>query len=137
MWFKKAREEEDREEGVQGVRGSGEKKEEREEEESEFEAVLFIPHTPKEELRKNIQRREDQLSQALGVRRVKVVERGGISLEHILCDKNPWSKKWCGRNECRVCRKGEGQLGKCRKEGVVYQVECGKCKEEGKRKGGV
>ena len=89
MWFKKAREEEDREEGVQGVRGSGEKKEEREEEESEFEAVLFIPHTPKEELRKNIQRREDQLSQALGVRRVKVVERGGISLEHILCDKNP------------------------------------------------
>ena len=73
----------------------------------------------KEELRKKMQAKEDELSRVLGVKRVKVVERGGTSLEHILFDMNPWSKRWCGREDCRVCKRGEGQLEKCRKEGVV------------------
>ena len=35
---------------------------------------------------KKIQVSEDELSSVLGVKRVKVVERGGTSLEHVLCD---------------------------------------------------
>ena len=65
-------------------------------------------------------------------RRVKFVERGGETLKDKLCRNNPWSKVKCGRELCITCPSSkEGMGGECRKEGVVYEITCMKCKEEG------
>ena len=68
-------------------------KREMEEWEKDPEAVVFIAHTPGGELRKRLQAEEDQLAKTLGMRKVKFVERGGKSLQSILCVSNPWKKK--------------------------------------------
>ena len=102
-----------------------------EEWEKEPEAVIFIAYTPNGELRKRLQREEDGLAKTLGTRRVKFVERGGKSLQSLLCNSNPWAKKHCG-SVCPICDSGD--LGKCRSESVVYEIRCSLCEKRGKRK---
>ena len=93
--------------------------------------MVFIPHTPSGELRKQLQEEEYKLAKVLGTRRVKFVERGGRSLQSILCVSNPWGKRHCGR-KCPMCDNGD--LGKCRKESVVYEIKCVVCEKVGKRR---
>ena len=99
--------------------------------EKEPEAVVFVAHTPGGELRKILQKNDDELAETLGTRRVKFVERGGTSLQAILCQSNPWGKKHCNR-VCHMCDNGD--LGNCRVESVVYEIRCDVCEREGKRR---
>ena len=96
------------------------------------EVVVFIPHTPGGILKERLQRRDEKMREAMGMRKVKFVERGGRSLQGLLCRSNPWREKKCGGKDCLVCQ--TEAKGKCRVESVVYEVECGKCKGEGKRR---
>ena len=70
--------------------------------------------------------------QTLKLKRVKFVERGGNSIQGILCRSNPWKEKKCGDGECMVCR--TEVKGDCRVESVVYEVKYTKCEVEGKRR---
>ena len=90
--------------------------------------MIFIPHTPKGELRKLLQEEDDKLTKMLGMKRVRFVERGGVSIASILCRSNPWREQMCQRKGCQICRGGKG--GECRVESVVYQIQCMVCKEE-------
>ena len=93
--------------------------------------MLCHTHTPEGILKKRLQERDAKMVEAMGVRKVKFVERGGRSIQGILCQSNPWKAKQCGGRDCMVC-KTEAK-GDCRVESVVYQVDCAKCEKEGKR----
>ena len=60
------------------------------------EVVVFIPHTPNGILKERIQEKDRKMVEAMGMRRIKFVERGGRSLQRILCRSNPWREKKCG-----------------------------------------
>ena len=60
------------------------------------EVVVFVPHTPEGILKKRLQERDAKMVEAMGVRKVKFVERGGRSIQGILCQSNPWKAKQCG-----------------------------------------
>jgi hypothetical protein len=81
-------------------------------------------------LRKRLQSEDDRLVETMGSRRIKFVERGGRTLESLLCRTNPWKERHCGREGCVICRSGKG--GQCRTESVVYEVKCGQCEREGR-----
>ena len=63
-------------------------------------------------------------------RRVKFVERGGVTVKDLLVRNNPWGKVKCGRDKCMSCPWSK-EGGECRQESVVYQIECVRCKGEG------
>ena len=82
-------------------------------------------YTPDGILKRRLQERDTKMVESMGLRKVKFIERGGRSVQGILCKSNPWKEKECGGKDCLVC-KTEAK-GECRVELVVYQVECGKC----------
>ena len=99
--------------------------------EKEPEAVVFIAHTPGGELKKIPLKNYDELAETLGTRCVKFVERGGTSLQAIICQSNPWEKSHC-RRVCHMCDNGD--LGSCRAESVCYEIRCAVCEKEGQRR---
>ena len=55
--------------------------------------------------------------------KIRIVEKGGISLKRILHRSDPLSDNKC---KCLICKtKG----GKCRREGVVYEIKCETCND--------
>ena len=80
-------------------------------------------------MRKQLQKEDDNIVKTMGSRRIKFVERGGKSLESLLCKTNPWKDVHCGRGDCVICRSGKG--GQCRTESCVYEVKCLQCEEKG------
>ena len=81
-WYKKRG---DNKNGGEKKRGKTDKrKREMSDVEKEVEAVMFVPATPDGELAKTIQEADDKLREGSGERRVKVVERGGVSEREIM-----------------------------------------------------
>lgn len=100
--------------------------------EKEVETVLFLPRTRDSKLSKKIQAVDDKFAKLQGMKRIKVVERVGRKLESILMRNDPWGGNECRRQECGICGGGEdGKKGRCLREGIVYSIECLKCKREG------
>ena len=97
-----------RNEGVKGEKG----KEQREKVKEDPEVVVFIPHTPNGILKARLQEKDMRMREAMGMKKVKFVERGGRSLQGILCRSNPWREKKCGGKDCLVCQ--TEAKGKCR-----------------------
>ena len=64
------------------------------------------------------------------VGRVRIVERAGPKLKNLLCNKAPWKKTWCEREECQPCKSSPGS---CRAVNVVYSITCQTCKANGKK----
>merc|ERR1712239_3312 len=62
--------------------------------------------------------------------KLKMVERGGLMLKHILTNSDPWKDRPCDHPKCSTC-KGE-HPGTCRIRSVVYSNTCLKCKTLGK-----
>ena len=56
--------------------------------------VVFVPRTPQRKLLQELRKCETDIQKVLG-RKVRMVERAGVKLEHILCGKNPWKKMLC------------------------------------------
>ena len=96
------------------------------------EVVVFIPHTPDGVLKRRLQEKDQKMVEAMGMRRVKFVERGGRSLQGLLCRSNPWREKGCGDVKCLVCR--SEVKGDCRVESVVYEIKCTLCEREGRKR---
>ena len=93
------------------------------------ESIVFVPHTPGGDLRKEVQEEEDRISGSSKFGKVKVIERLGNSLIHSLGNKAPWRNEACGR-ECVPC---QSKPGSCRKRNCTYQILCNICTKEENR----
>ena len=82
-----------------------------------FDSVIFIPSTPKGELK----RLYHHAIRSSGLR-IKVVERTGRTLKSELQRSNPFKRDNCGRADCFVCT--SGGKGNCETESVTYVVCC-------------
>ena len=88
------------------------------------ETVIFVPATPGGELKRRYQKVIEDTKV-----RVAVAEVPGSNLKRMIQRSDPFSQKTCGDQEkCMVCVDGDG--GRCRSEGVTYEVSCKGC--EGK-----
>ena len=86
------------------------------------ETVIFVPATPGGELKKRYQK---LISDAKV--KVAVAEVPGASIKRRLQKSDPFKEKKCkDPSECMVCS-GEGKGGKCRNEGVTYEIRCKGC----------
>jgi len=83
------------------------------------ESVLFVPATPKSELKKLYEEviKKSKLE-------IKVAERGGTSLVHKLKRNDALESNTC---ECAICKTNPQGKGLCRLEGVVYCLTCDEC----------
>ena len=89
-----------------------------------YDVPLFVPHTPGGELARRMRTKEAENNQGRRVR-VKIVEKGGVTLEQKLRRSNPWSGGPCGRAQCFPCMREGG--GDCWVEGVAYSLWCLEC----------
>ena len=83
------------------------------------ESVIFVPCTPKEELKKEYE--QEILRSGF---RIKVVERSGTKIKDVLHKKDPFKKKECEREDCFVCRSGGKGKSMCNKENIKYTITC-------------
>lgn len=87
-----------------------------------YESVVFIPATPKSELKKTY----DTIIGESDVK-IRVVEKSGKTLKQVLHKTNPFPKPKCNDpNQCLVCSNQEGK-GNCRKENITYNIQCTEC----------
>ena len=88
-----------------------------------YESVVFIPTTPKSELK----RMYETIIQNSKVK-IKVIERRGTILKNILQKSRPLGEIKCEKqDECMVCK--HKSKGDCRKENVTYEISCSKCEK--------
>ena len=115
-----------------------------------FKMTLLVPYTVGACLKDSIQAAEDKFVSLVGGGRVRVVEKGGDVLAHLLTRNDPWaSKRTCGDHKCDTCRsrmwlKEEKKNAKksgvplpeallqkkstqCRREGTNYSLQCLDC----------
>ena len=74
----------------------------------EYETVLFVPYTPDGALATALRAYEKKRG---AKKRIRIVERAGISLKSKLFSTNPWSKEGCVRTGCFPCLPGGGTAG--------------------------
>ena len=87
-------------------------------------SVVFIPATPGSELK----RRYEAAIQQCRVG-IKVVETSGRTIKSVVQRSDPFKRARCvDKENCMMC-KVEGNEGRCRKASVVYEIECGECKD--------
>ena len=120
--------------GVKRKRNKDNRKETTEEKEGtekEPITVLFVPRTPQGELAKLIKQKEEEIRK-LTTHRIRIVERNGTKIEHILTKPDPFGVEKCQKDTCLVCLTDEKEKGRCKTKNVVYKIECKICKKEGK-----
>ena len=82
---------------------------------------MFIPATPKSELKK---RYEDEIKKSKI--KIRVVEKAGSSLKDILQKSDPLGDRECTDPEnCFIC--STGGKGNCRRENITYKIKCDYC----------
>ena len=59
-----------------------------------YDTIVFVPPTPGSKLAKMMQRREAEINKASDTR-IKIVEKGGIKLKHIISTRNPFPPAPC------------------------------------------
>ena len=101
------------------------------EEERDPITVLFVPRTPGGELANQLKKKEEELGK-LTTHRIRIVERNGEKLEHILTKPDPFGQEKCKKETCLLCRTDEKEMGKCKKKNIVYKIECRLCLKQGK-----
>ena len=92
------------------------------------ETVLFVTATPNSELCNNIKERL-RMSKIP----VRVAEKAGVKLCHLLMRTNPHKQMTCNRLDCMPCTtRDEEDKGSsnCEKEGVTYSLQCQHCPSE-------
>ena len=78
-------------------------------------AILFVPRTRNGELAAKLRLKEQELNK-FTKQKVKIIERNGKRVEHILCKSDPIGDNLCGRTECLMCETSEKDIGHCRKK---------------------
>ena len=91
------------------------------------ETAMFIPITKNSRL-KNMLQEEERKHKGFGT--VRYVERGGTTIERLLHTKDPWAGD-CKRPDCFLCT--TGKPGACMKQGLVYNIMCMICSENGRK----
>ena len=85
-----------------------------------FTSILFVPPTPRGELAKMLKKREVELNKNSDMN-IRIVERGGPKMKHILVKKNPFPPKKCDINFCPFCNEDKN-IEICSKTGFNVQV---------------
>ena len=83
-----------------------------------FESVLFVPPTPDGELKRMCQERIMESGYM-----IRVVEKTGRKLKHLIQRTNPFKQARCERDDCFPCN--SGSTGDCEKESITYRINCG------------
>ena len=85
---------------------------------------MFIPHTKSSALANVLREKENKLTEVTG-NKVKIVERAGAKLEHVLTGKDPWKGADCGRKNCLLCNTkiitGKETTKDCTKRNIVMK----------------
>ena len=90
----------------------------------ENESVIFIPSTPRGELKKMFL---ESIRKA-GVR-IAVAEVPGRNVKRRVQRSDPFQDNVCeDKDKCMICKNENGR-GMCRRTGVTYEVECKECGE--------
>ena len=85
------------------------------------ETVIFIPATPRSELKTRMKEVIDRAEV-----KIAIAEVPGRNIKNILQRSDPFRSSKCRNDdECLVCRNSEG--GRCRTDGVTYEVKCKRC----------
>ena len=95
------------------------------------EGVLFVPHTPKGELKRRLQDIEDKALATRKTGRIKMVERGGDTIFSKIGNPAPWKRQHCGGEGCAPCNTKEGS---CKELNITYRITCLPCKSEGQNR---
>ena len=61
---------------------------------------------------------------------IKIQEKAGSKLQHILSNTDPWSGSQCGRVDCTTCSQDREKLPDCTKRNLVYESRCAVCNKE-------
>ena len=70
------------------------------------ECVVFVPATPGSKLRDILQRKDDELSEMLGIPGLKFVEKGGRMILDRIGLNDPWkTETFCQRTDCLHCQR--------------------------------
>ena len=107
--------------------GKGEKKRQ----DREPTTVMFVPRTKGGELAKLLKQKEEELGRVTS-QRVRIVERFGERLEHILTKPDPFGDSKCEKTNCLMCLTSKKEGGRCKKTNLVYKIECTICKTQGR-----
>ena len=89
-----------------------------------MDAVMFVQATPGSILKKEV----ESIMKSEGMN-VRVVEKGGRSVQQLLQKSDIDNKKCCSDDECAVCSTSD--RGSCWKEEVCYTITCMECKDVG------
>ena len=93
--------------------------------------VLFVPRTTRGELARLIKAKEEEIGKITS-HRIRIVERNGERLEHMLVKADPFGEEKCEERNCLMCKTDEKDQGRCKKKNLVYKIECRLCQTEGK-----
>ena len=74
-----------------------------------YKTILFVPPTPGSGLLKELKFREQELNRNKG-ERIRIVEKGGLKIEKILTQKNPFKEEKCKEKWCPLCKGDYGNL---------------------------
>ena len=85
-----------------------------------YETVMFIDATPDSELAESCRRVLKQADL-----KIRVVERSGVSLKHVMVKSNPFPRVPCRLSTCGVCSNTDKI--NCKKRDVIYEVACNGC----------
>lgn len=81
------------------------------------ESVLFIPATPRSELKKLV---EGEIRESNW--KIKVVERSGTKVKRVLQKNDPFKGERCDNTTCMICN--TTRKGNCRRNGITYKMTC-------------
>ena len=90
-----------------------------------FIAPIIVPSTPNSELLQILKEVAEQ--EAVPGLKFKVLERGGLTVQHKVQKSNPSATPGCQDADCLPCKDGRGKGGSCRRGNVQYQMECQVC----------
>ena len=94
------------------------------------EGILFCPYTKNSKLKKELQSVEEFMNGKNKTGKIRIVERAGPKLNTLLCNKTPWKKEWCGRDNCPPCKTKPGS---CRTLNPIYRISCIECAKIGRK----
>ena len=94
--------------------------------------VLFVPRTEGGELARRLKDKETEIARN-SYETVRIVERNGDRIEHVLVQQDPFGDEMCDRPDCLLCLTTDKERGTCRKTNLVYCISCNTCSKEGRR----
>ena len=94
-----------------------------------YKSILFVPPTPGSGLLKELKNREEELNKHKK-ERIKIVEKGGMKIETLLTNKNPFKNKKCEAKGCPLCKGEYGDFKiPCNTNNTGYRWICKTCEK--------